>query len=52
MTVDCDRGLASLIQGGTWDSTGLPECFKPTHERRLARGRRVVDMINVGTGVE
>ncbi|KAJ7354380.1 FAD dependent oxidoreductase [Mycena albidolilacea] len=36
----CARGLATLIQGGSWESTGLPECFRPTRER-LARSRQV-----------
>ncbi|KAJ7502593.1 FAD dependent oxidoreductase [Mycena galericulata] len=29
----CARGLAAVIQGGDWASTGLPECFRPTRER-------------------
>ncbi|KAJ7238524.1 FAD dependent oxidoreductase [Mycena haematopus] len=29
----CAKGLAALIQGGSWESTGLPECFQPTPER-------------------
>ncbi|KAJ7227872.1 FAD dependent oxidoreductase [Mycena haematopus] len=32
----CAKGLAALIQGDSWESTGLPECFQPTRER-LAR---------------
>ncbi|KAJ7793680.1 FAD dependent oxidoreductase [Mycena olivaceomarginata] len=36
----CARGLATLIQGGSWESTGLPECFQPTRER-LARPKQV-----------
>ncbi|KAJ7812406.1 FAD dependent oxidoreductase-domain-containing protein [Mycena olivaceomarginata] len=34
------RGLATLIQGGSCESTGLPECFQPTRER-LARPKQV-----------
>jgi hypothetical protein len=37
----CARGLAALIQGASWESTGLPECFRPTRER-LARPKQVV----------
>ncbi|KAJ7354422.1 FAD dependent oxidoreductase [Mycena albidolilacea] len=37
----CARGLAALIQGSSWESTGLPECFQPTRER-LARPKQVV----------
>jgi hypothetical protein len=37
----CARGLAALIQGASWESTGLPECFQPTRER-LARPKQVV----------
>ena len=29
----CARGVATLLSGGTWEDTGLPECFKPTSER-------------------
>ncbi|KAF7376751.1 Fad dependent oxidoreductase [Mycena sanguinolenta] len=29
----CARGLAALIQGGSWESTGLPECFQPRSNR-------------------
>lgn len=25
----CTRGLAALIQGASWESTGLPERFLP-----------------------
>lgn len=27
------RGIAQLIQGKDYSSTGLPECFQPTKER-------------------
>ncbi|KAJ7875552.1 FAD dependent oxidoreductase [Mycena olivaceomarginata] len=37
----CARGLAALIQGASWESTGLPECFQPTRAR-LARPKQVV----------
>ncbi|KAJ7878012.1 FAD dependent oxidoreductase [Mycena olivaceomarginata] len=37
----CARGLAALVQGASWESTGLPECFQPTRER-LARPKQVV----------
>lgn len=35
----CAPGLAKLITGGTWEDTGLPECFRMSEERlqRLAR---------------
>ncbi|KAJ7613167.1 FAD dependent oxidoreductase [Roridomyces roridus] len=29
----CAKGVAQIIQGESWASTGLPECFQPTHER-------------------
>ncbi|KAJ7122009.1 FAD dependent oxidoreductase [Mycena crocata] len=32
----CAKGLAALIQGSSWDSTRLPECFQPTRERLAA----------------
>ncbi|KAJ7476755.1 hypothetical protein FB451DRAFT_1033236, partial [Mycena latifolia] len=32
----CARGLATVMQGGSWESTGLPECFQPTRERLSA----------------
>ncbi|KAJ7162305.1 FAD dependent oxidoreductase [Mycena filopes] len=41
----CARGLASVIQGGTWASTGLPECFRPTRERLSAPAQAVVHNI-------
>ncbi|KAJ7762592.1 FAD dependent oxidoreductase [Mycena metata] len=41
----CARGLASVIQGGTWESTGLPECFRPTRERLSAPAQAVVHNI-------
>ncbi|EEB93971.1 hypothetical protein MPER_07301, partial [Moniliophthora perniciosa FA553] len=31
--VSCAKGLVALIQGATWESTGLPECFQPTPDR-------------------
>ncbi|KAJ7617203.1 FAD dependent oxidoreductase [Roridomyces roridus] len=31
--ITCAKGLAEIIQGGSWASTGLPECFQPTRER-------------------
>ncbi|KAJ6497959.1 FAD dependent oxidoreductase [Mycena vitilis] len=31
--MSCAKGLAALIQGASWESTGLPECFQPTRER-------------------
>ncbi|KAJ7322820.1 FAD dependent oxidoreductase [Mycena albidolilacea] len=32
----CAKGLAAVIQGGQWESTGLPECFQPSPERMSA----------------
>jgi hypothetical protein len=32
----CAPGLVTLMQGGTWVDTGLPECLELTPER-LAR---------------
>ncbi|KAI5862454.1 FAD dependent oxidoreductase [Durotheca rogersii] len=29
----CAPGVAKLILGGTWEDTGLPECFQMTEER-------------------
>ncbi|KAI8962076.1 FAD dependent oxidoreductase [Daldinia sp. FL1419] len=36
----CAPGVAKLILGGSWDDTGLPECFEITGERlgRLQKG--------------
>ncbi|KAI1657484.1 FAD dependent oxidoreductase [Daldinia decipiens] len=36
----CAPGVAKLILGGSWDDTGLPECFEITEERleRLQKG--------------
>ncbi|KAI0846611.1 FAD dependent oxidoreductase [Daldinia vernicosa] len=36
----CAPGIAKLILGGSWDDTGLPECFEITEERleRLQEG--------------
>ncbi|KAI0131398.1 FAD dependent oxidoreductase [Daldinia grandis] len=36
----CAPGIAKLILGGSWDDTGLPECFEITEERleRLQKG--------------
>ncbi|KAF9792338.1 FAD dependent oxidoreductase [Thelephora terrestris] len=31
--MSCARGVATLVSGGTWEDTGLPECFKPTAGR-------------------
>ncbi|ESK88477.1 fad dependent oxidoreductase [Moniliophthora roreri MCA 2997] len=31
--VSCAKGLTALIQGATWESTGLPGCFQPTPDR-------------------
>ncbi|KAJ7090852.1 FAD dependent oxidoreductase [Mycena belliarum] len=41
----CARGLAALIQGAPWASTGLPECFQPTRERLAAPAQAVVHNI-------
>ncbi|KAK6977607.1 FAD dependent oxidoreductase [Favolaschia claudopus] len=38
----CARGLARLIQGGSWEATGLPECFQPTRERLALPPKAVV----------
>ncbi|KAF9075356.1 FAD dependent oxidoreductase [Rhodocollybia butyracea] len=29
----CSKGIASLISGGSWEDTKLPECFQPTTGR-------------------
>ncbi|KAI1807799.1 FAD dependent oxidoreductase [Daldinia bambusicola] len=36
----CAPGVAKLILGGSWDDTGLPECFEITEERleKLQKG--------------
>lgn len=36
----CAPGLVKLMQGGSWEQTGLPECFNSTEARldRLAKG--------------
>ena len=34
----CARGIAKLLSGGTWEDTGLPECFQPTSERMVKDG--------------
>ncbi|KAK7001321.1 FAD dependent oxidoreductase [Favolaschia claudopus] len=54
----CARGLAQLIQGDSWEATGLPECFQPT-QKRLARPAKAVvhnigkqDIIGQGQGWE
>ncbi|KAJ7860342.1 FAD dependent oxidoreductase [Mycena leptocephala] len=41
----CAKGLAALIQGESWESTGLPECFQPSRERLSAPVRAVVHNI-------
>ncbi|KAJ7671178.1 FAD dependent oxidoreductase [Mycena rosella] len=41
----CAKGLAAVIQGATWASTGLPECFQPTRERLAAPAQAVVHNI-------
>ncbi|KAF8138037.1 FAD dependent oxidoreductase [Mycena galopus ATCC 62051] len=46
----CARGLAALVQGGSWESTGLPECFQPTPER-LARRRSGHKIVKVESEV-
>ncbi|KAJ6456500.1 FAD dependent oxidoreductase [Mycena sanguinolenta] len=38
----CAKGLAALIQGESWESTGLPECFQPTRERLARPAHRTV----------
>ena len=35
----CARGVAKLLSGGTWEDTGLPECFQPTSERMIKDGQ-------------
>ncbi|KAF7334780.1 FAD dependent oxidoreductase [Mycena sanguinolenta] len=40
--MSCAKGLAALIQGDSWESTGLPECFEPTHERLARPAHRTV----------
>ncbi|KAK7452687.1 hypothetical protein VKT23_012088 [Stygiomarasmius scandens] len=32
-TFTCSRGIAALLRGESYESTGLPECFQPTPER-------------------
>lgn len=29
----CAPGVAKLILGGSWEDTGLPECFEITEQR-------------------
>ncbi|KAJ7121968.1 FAD dependent oxidoreductase-domain-containing protein [Mycena crocata] len=41
----CAKGLATVIQGGAWQITGLPECFQPTRERLSAPAQVVVHNI-------
>ncbi|KAJ7466882.1 FAD dependent oxidoreductase [Mycena latifolia] len=41
----CAKGLAAIIQGASWASTGLPECFQPTRERLAAPAQAVVHNI-------
>ncbi|KAJ6526917.1 FAD dependent oxidoreductase [Mycena vulgaris] len=41
----CARGLAALIQGSSWASTGLPECFQPSRARLAAPAQAVVHNI-------
>lgn len=31
----CALGVAKLLRGGTWQDTGLPDCFQPTSERLI-----------------
>lgn len=38
----CAKGLATVIRGGAWESTGLPECFQPTRERLSSPVQAVV----------
>lgn len=37
---NCAPGVVKIIQGESWDATGLPECFDATQERldKLAKG--------------
>ncbi|KAJ3768495.1 FAD dependent oxidoreductase [Lentinula raphanica] len=35
--VSCAKGLATLISGGSWSDTGLPESFQPTRDRMKSR---------------
>ncbi|KAF9653039.1 FAD dependent oxidoreductase [Thelephora ganbajun] len=37
----CARGIAKLLSGGTWEDTGLPDCFQPTSERLVENGSGV-----------
>ena len=37
----CARGIGMLLRGGTWEDTGLPECFQPTSERLVRNGSGV-----------
>jgi hypothetical protein len=41
----CAKGLAALIQGESWESIGLPECFQPSRERLSAPVLAVVHNI-------
>jgi hypothetical protein len=36
----CAPGLAKLMLGGTWDETGLPECFQYGKERLVKAVRK------------
>ncbi|KAJ6594671.1 FAD dependent oxidoreductase [Mycena capillaripes] len=38
----CAKGVAALVQGASWESTSLPECFQPTRERLSAPAQAVV----------
>ena len=37
----CARGVATLLSGGTWGDTGLPECFQPASDRMSKDESRV-----------
>ncbi|KIK61775.1 hypothetical protein GYMLUDRAFT_96617 [Collybiopsis luxurians FD-317 M1] len=37
--VSCSKGIATLICGGSWKETGLPECFQPSSDRLRLKKR-------------
>ncbi|KAL1700072.1 FAD dependent oxidoreductase-domain-containing protein [Schizophyllum commune] len=45
----CSRGIAKLLNGESWESTKLPECFQPTPER-LAAPKQTVEELWVEVG--
>ena len=52
----CARGIAALLQGASYEDTGLPECFLPTPERLAKHALRTaadgVGKVERGAGVD